>query len=261
MPTFRVVGIDPAPSKGLMVFDPAGESVFTQVPAIKAREWCYTNLAGRGQTVVTGWDAPLTAEFTCGYYERPVEKLLSGMLGDGVSVRAYAGCPHWAITQDCLGLPFKLAKNPNRLRPVATSCPPAGEGSWVVETHPAVSLAMCWPPGCLPHYKYQKAKAAGRSAALSEICQQLASYSVGWFGQPWIPLPTRPASGWKLDDYLDAQVAYLSVVALLTGKGIYLGDIQRGGFAVPATDYACDWQRRYDAAYGSPGSALMDRNV
>ena len=102
----RIVGIDPAPSKGLHVFD----GQHAQVPV----EHCRAFLAEleSSPNVLLCWDAPLTGpssgtvagneavgrDFTQRLVESFFRKASTGFKAPkGVSVLGYAGCPHWTL--------------------------------------------------------------------------------------------------------------------------------------------------------------------
>lgn len=124
----RVIGIDPAPAKGLAVFD--GQD--RHIPIDKSRSFI-AHLAEQSDVLVC-WDAPLTgpgAAVVSGgegtdssFSKRQIESFFSRThtgfkAPKGISVLGYAGCPHWALTRSLVGLPrtgpFDDAKTPFEL--------------------------------------------------------------------------------------------------------------------------------------------------
>lgn len=264
----RRLGIDPAPGKGLVVFDPepVDHHHFRHVPASCAREWLATQREAHPDLLV-GWDAPLFADFTSSYTERPIETLLKRTprqpgLGPAVSVRGYGGCPHWTISIDVLGHPLPWSVEASGRLPLVF---PGDDltGGGVVETHPAVALAMLWPSGDLPVYK--GSPRAEAKAGVDKITSVLRERCEAVFGVGFVELPADAREtvtvgggsprGIGMDDLLDAQVSYLCVAAMERGKAILLGDRWRGGFVVARTEKALAWQARYEERFFGAGPA------
>lgn len=260
----RRLGIDPAPGKGLVVFDPAASEGghFQRVDPRGARSWLAKERSSG--PVLVGWDAPLVAAFDQTYTERPIERLLKDRFGPAVSVRGFSGCPHWTISLDVLGRPLPASvhlEHDPRLPLRFPNDHAMGEG--VVETHPAVALALLWPEDDdLPVYKPKAdVSAAVARANVKRIEDYLKVCAEALFGVPWVDLPKNPtrsrpvrverdvfAGGVGLDDLLDAQVSYLCVEAMVAQKAVCLGDPSSGYFAVPRTGKAEAWQARFDQA-------------
>jgi hypothetical protein len=257
----RILGIDPGPSasKGLAIFDPEREEKhFHKVRAAAAREWVRAErhrCDALGRPLVIGWDAPLGVDFAFSYTQRRVEKyLVSGeftkqfgnLLGPAVAVQGYSGCLHWTLSLDVFGRPapdHRVSTPDDRLPLLAPIAP--FDCSGVVETHPALALALCWPKGHVPKYKGRTTEEVPRRAQrenVKKICAFLATHARAHFGVVWEALPEDEDSD---NDYLDAQLSYLCVAAALHGRALLLGDLMRGSFAVPATKMA----RQVQAAY------------
>lgn len=246
----RVLGIDPAPAKGLVVFDPAppdGEH-YTHVDARRARDWLGSvRAAGR---LLIGWDAPIFADFTSTYTARPVERFLGKKLGKAVSVQGFSGCQHWTISLDVLGrpLPQWLAPSPDKRLPLLLPGDDSSTGG-VMETHPAVALLLLWgQQHDDPMPVYKKSLDACRKIE-SAVAASLAPDA----DVRWTQLPERmpaqlagrdPSIGW--DDVLDAQVSYACVALAVRRRAILLGD-ESGGFVVPKTERAEQLQREFEA--------------
>jgi Protein of unknown function (DUF429) len=257
----RILGIDPGPStsKGLAIFDPEDEeSHFHKVRAEAAREWAQAErqrCAALGRPLVIGWDAPLGVDFAFSYTQRRIEKyLVSGeftkqfgdLLGPAVAVQGYGGCSHWTLSLDMFGRPAPdhIVPTPDDRLPLLAPTAPF-DRSGVVETHPALALALCWPKGHVPKYKGRTTEEVRRPAQrenVKKICAFLATRAHAHFGVVWEALPADADSD---NDYLDAQVSYLCVAAALHGRALLLGDLTRGGFAVPATETARQVQGGY----------------
>ena len=149
----KVSGIDPAPRRGLTVFDGADHDIKLEESAAFVAD-----LASDDDLLVC-WDAPLTgppssvvggaAAKGADLTQRPIESFFSRAgtgfkTPPGISVQGYAGCAHWTITRNLLGLPrvgrfdapdeslpFHLLTDHDQ-RSVAGRC--------VVEVHPALAL-------------------------------------------------------------------------------------------------------------------------
>lgn len=138
----KIIGIDPAPLKKNVIFD--GETFRRlSVDALKAY------LDGMGEDVLVCWNAPLNrgdSHGHGGFFSRRIERFLrSRMTGmpEGLGAVGYAACPHWTVSQYCLGYPVineaSVKKEGYRFELLESgSCP--GMGRYVVETQPAASL-------------------------------------------------------------------------------------------------------------------------
>lgn len=117
----------------------------------------------------------------------------------------------------------------------------------VLETHPAVAMAVMWPEGKpLPRYKKGKGtKSKEIRAAIKEIQDFFGDRSKEVFGETWTRLPENVPAGVEQDDLLDAQMSFLTVAACRIGLAMVLGDTSRGGFVVPRTRLSVELQREY----------------
>ena len=234
----RVVGIDPAPKKAATIYDPANQTNegWSTVEAHNLPGYI-RGIADSNDDLLICWDAPLTAS-QCGYegcyYERPIEGFFRSAQGyaapKGISVRAYAGCPHWAVTRASLGLPrtgdwdrpfcelpFCLCAGGER---------PAGKGNHIVEVHPAVAIWLWCRDLNLQSwfYKGKSKKAQIVRKILWEAIKRLCGEDI----------PNRAPKG---DDEFDAYVAFLLGSKWLFNQGVVLlGDAKTGSFLVPASD-------------------------
>ena len=240
----HVVSVDPAPAKDAVVCDGA----YRRVPAVDLPDWCAT-LAKR-ENVLLLWDAPLTGPPPAGrprsaYSQRVAERFFGRKatgykVPRGISVLPYAGCPHWAITRACLGLPVcgRYGVPPDELpfRLTTDAAEICVGGPRVVESHPAVAawlwLRTAGDPGRAWAYKGTKAvvavadlwgelRAAWENTLSADVRRTVAA----------LPAPAD-------DDELDAAVGWVLGVALAAGDPAVdiLGDESTGGFAVPCDD-------------------------
>ena len=235
-----VLGIDPAPSKGLTVFD----GVDQHVPLGEARAFL-GDVEARSDVLIC-WDAPLTGPPSSvldggiagnsSYTQRPIESFFSRAATryktpKGISVRGYAGCPHWAVSRSLVGLPrtgsYDTAFEHLPFRLIASN-PSPGAGKWIVEVHPAVALWL-WCRDRVPltqDWEYKK------SADL-----------VVWFWDLLLEAQLNRLDVLKElepprnDDELDARIAFALGVLWADGEdgGItLLGDLDAGTFLLPS---------------------------
>lgn len=221
--TVEVLGIDPAPSKQTVVWLDSGPP--RRMGPGDLRGFLEGRLASSARLLVT-WDSPLAFDSALSFSDRPVDRAVRRwvrqQLGDrrieakAVSVRPFSGCPHWTVSCHVLGLPF--GSRLGNLQPCngAFALPSAGEGM-VVETHPAVALAMWWIDLGLtepfPRYKGFKGNA--------DVCASIAS-TLGF-----------PKAAGIDDDVLDAYVGWRLGVDFVQGKAVLLGTAQAGNYLVP----------------------------
>ena len=124
-----IVGVDPAPSKGLCVYayDPDGNAAknagFKRYYAAtngELQDFANTiNEFGKKRPVLICWDAPLTMPPGCDdFYTREIDKIwrdaknkwrkaapIDACSGGWASVQPFASCSHWAISQKVVGHP------------------------------------------------------------------------------------------------------------------------------------------------------------
>lgn len=158
-----VIGVDPAPSKGLCVYchypeDFSGNKLKTYYAATESglNNFATEVNALEGYPVLICWDAPLTMPTggdNLGYYTRKIESIwiaarAANPEGSWASVQPVAGCSHWAISQKLLGFP-RLANAPVRgalLSPQLITNHVINltlkAGLYLVEVHPALALQV-----------------------------------------------------------------------------------------------------------------------
>jgi len=229
----KVIGIDPAPKKPTTVYD-AHDGGWSTVEASDLPAYI-VNCSEAEDGVLICWDAPLTtgnAAATGGYYARLIERFFQTQQNytapKGISVLAYAGCPHWAVTRAAIGLPrvgmFDCLPDKLPFHLCAEGDRPSDmSGKYIVEVHPAVAIWL-WCQGNNPQGDWQyKRQAAHRENLWAYMEHILAPYA-----------PARPP---KNDDEFDAYVAYLlGSKWLADGDVILLGNAEVGSFLVPNDD-------------------------
>lgn len=217
----------------------------------KLKEW------GKKSAVLLAWDAPLTgptdpksdnagdweSELESDFTQRRIEQVFSR--GDwkppsGVSVQGYAGCQHWALTRNLLGLPrvgpYDSEDIPFKL---LTKRPTEWKGKHVVEVHPALAMWL-WTRERIPNtyygYKSKKEKTdhdSIRRNILRGLIQEwrlLEAPTVAEESEEWGRLI-------RSSDLLDAYIA--AVLAFLWVKGSsaveILGDQSKGAILLANT--------------------------
>lgn len=243
--TMKVVSIDPAPAKQAVIFD--GE--LRRVTAAKLPSYC-SRLAEDKDTLLC-WDAPLTGppncdnatEFDAAFSQRVIERFFSRAATGfkapgGISVLPYSGCPHWAISRACVGLPrvgrfdardealpYRLCENPPDS---------SGIGPWIVETHPAVAIWLwCRSPKEKEDITWvYKGRNPGRTL------QELWSLLLGIWATSQVPSITDVVNGLDVpndDDELDVLVGWVlgMLLAQKHPSVTILGDLSTGAIVLP----------------------------
>jgi predicted nuclease with RNAse H fold len=212
------IGIDPAPAKPAVEWSADGkrEIAARDLPARME------TLAATGAPTLVGWDAPLSFE-TSRFSHRTIDALAGrwmrrqvkeGRLAKGaVSVLPFVGCPHWAITCEALGIPFRSSSRAHPAWKLVAS-PDEIDGACVIEVHPAVALAVRWVASGaadpMPVYKRDP-----------EACARIAAR---------LGIPSESATD---DDTLDAYVAYELTVVFARGTARWVGNPASGGYVLP----------------------------
>ncbi len=238
----KVSGIDPAPRKGLSIFDGADHEVAIEDAADKLAD-----LAVDDHRLVC-WDAPLTgppssvvggaAAAGPAFSQRPIESFFSCKrtgfkTPKGISVLPYSGCPHWALTRCLLGLPrvgrFDLPVESLPFQLATCNDERPAYGRHVVEVHPAVALWLWCREGrsatASCHYKNERDPAV--LLELWDILRKVpAVATVLYEVQDIVP---------KSDDQLDARIAYALGRLWLDDplSVLLLGNADTGAFLVP----------------------------
>ena len=234
MDNLMFIGVDPAPSKNTVIVYGNGdeEPKCKSLPPGKVREW----LEQQPRRRLVAWDAPLSFSASFGHSDRPVDKAVRAFVAQqvkdrcltagAVSALPFSGCSHWAITCEVLGRPFgrpddyEMPSSPNDL---------AGDGPFVIEVHPAVTVALWWladgQTGPLVRYK------PGGGLSVQAAADNRRSLSP--FLRSRMNLPERLFDN---DDTLDAAVAWTMARHFAAGSAVWLGDPQAGGFVLPSRE-------------------------
>lgn len=240
----NVVSIDPAPSKNAVIFD----GRFHSRKPSELVEYCAS--ISKPDTLLC-WDAPLTGPETVhgSFSQRQIEMFFSRAESGfkapkGISVLPYSGCPHWAISRACIGLPrcgnYDLAMDQLPfLLTTKTEEILAGRPR-VIETHPAIAIWL-W---CrefsrleeqapeLVSWVYKGNKAA---RLISEIWEDLSTVWIAIGNSTIVNAITDPLNEPKDDDQLDAIVGWvLGTLLVEKNRSVgLLGDEKTGSIAIP----------------------------
>lgn len=238
----QVIGIDPAPTKGLDVFDGRDH----RFPLAEGHRFIVD--LRKGENVLICWDAPLTGPGSAvlvggepsgsAFSQRPIEQFFSRhrhgfKVPSGISVLGYSGCSHWTISRSFLGYPrvgpYDAPEDVLPFRLLITNSAPQ-RGRWVVEVHPAVAIWL-WcreMRGPDADWKYK-----GHASLVTEIWEHLIA--VPAFAKIFIGnARVAPVS----DDQLDARVAYALGRLWLEASDevVLLGDLNAGTFLIPRVE-------------------------
>jgi len=239
----KVVGIDPAPTKGLHVFD-GQEHQHILLPNARA----YINALHNQHDLLVCWDSPLTGPPTnivngeeadgSDFSQRLIESFFSRKESEfkvpkGISVRGYSGCPHWALSRSLLGFPrvgpFDAIELSLPFKLLTTDTPPM-DGCHMVEVHPAVALWL-WTRDKRESNADWNYKESGQvMGELWNILLQVPRISDA-LGMAHHDVPSS-------DDKLDAIVAYLLGRLWVSSPRtvVLLGDSNHGTFLLPHVD-------------------------
>jgi hypothetical protein len=237
----RVIGVDPAPTKGMAVFDGRDR----HIPVQQSR--AFVNELNTVPDLLICWDSPLTgppgsvvggAEADgSAFSQRAIESFFSRAQSGfktprGISVRGYSGCPHWAMSRSLIGLPrtgpFDKGTLPFRLVTDGSQRPVCGRS--VVEVHPALALWL-W---CRDEREADASWDYKRDDSVREDLWKKVFQVPAVSKVLSATCPTAPSS----DDVLDARVAYaLGRLWLENPRSVVLlGDFDKGTFLVPRVD-------------------------
>jgi hypothetical protein len=236
----NIVSIDPAPSKPAIAFDGSFHTVDTSELV------AYCDSLASPETLLC-WDAPLTGPSSPrgSFSQRIIEQFFSrGKTGfktpKGISVLPYSGCPHWAITRACLGLPICGEHDlPSERLPFMLTTDVAElipDHPRVIETHPAVAIWLwCRELDDEEQTRSWVYKGSNRSRRIEEMWTLLTGVWMATEHPAIIEAMSRPANVPNDDDKLDAFVGWVLGTLLLSNHpsvGI-LGDAASGAIALP----------------------------
>lgn len=230
-----VVGLDPAPQKASTVFD--GSNI-SRYDAENLEKYIFNS---GGKSVLVCCDAPLTGPqnpddsiFIAGdHTQRPIESFFRQSAWGvktpkGISVRGYAGCPHWTITRRMFGLPrvgrWDLGWDQLPFQLITRGGEIGGKAA-IIEVHPAIAIWL-WCKNSRPllsswEYKSNENVLHGLWGILkSELPKSVHAQAAKF----------EPAS----DDDLDAFIAWALGYCWLKDDGvILLGNRRTGALLLP----------------------------
>lgn len=271
--TFRIISVDPAPSKDSTVFD--SKDGFLKLDAFTLDQ--HLKKARRSdQPVLLAWDAPLTGPWSLDsipvkektdnkrdfnpFYQRYIEKDLGAKFSSGktaiyekskkvVTVLGYAGCSHWAISRAILELP-RVGRYclPNSSLPFALLTKDerpssSTKGNYVVETHPALAMAMLFKDNHkaeLALQRYKSAKKQERLGAIETLKESLKT-KLSDFPDTFVVIDDydqmEAVNAIDDDDHLDAFVGFLLARHWITSSKRLLveirGNLEEGAILLP----------------------------
>lgn len=243
----EVIGIDPSPRKPSYLY--SIDNGLCKKVASELREFL-AELVASHRNVLICWDSPLTGtsapdsnEFSSDdHTQRAIEAFFNRQgwgfkVPKGVSVRGYAGCPHWTISRRLIGLPrvgpWDKALRDLPFELVAKGSCPSRPGRYIVEVHPAVALWLwCDAPTWTGSWEYKK-NGAVRKQAWARFKERLQNTPL-LSGTSLDDLNFQPEN----DDELDCFIAWLLGVLWCQGSAevILLGNAVTGSMLLPRVD-------------------------
>ncbi|MEK6795536.1 MAG: hypothetical protein AABZ39_12205 [Spirochaetota bacterium] len=240
----KVIGIDPAPKKGLTIFGDVKTEWENPVPINRSRE--FIKELKYEKDLLVCWDSPLTGPpfavvegndeaQDSDYTQRPIEHFSSCKdfdfkANNCISVNPYSGLSHWTISRSLIGLPRtgpydNSEKLPFSLISDETKKPNSGLN--IVEVHPALAMWL-WlhEQKDIDSWKYK-----GDHQVCEYFWKRLLKIEV--FKE--IFLNACHQESLYDDNLLDARIAYALGCLLLKDNNsvIILGNLDLGTFLLP----------------------------
>ena len=275
----KVIGIDPAPAKETVIYD--GEKFMTK-DAVALKNYL-EDIKKSEDNVLICWDAPLTGMASVKAIEkfkeylnnlekkktpkwspleaRIIEKYIALQdIPKGISTNSFSQCPHWTITQYCLGLPQIF--QPEKIYPsnvpfnLITEQKLPSEDKNVVEVHPALALWL-WLKENNPikdndKWNYKKNETTFKT--LTELLFKKAELLLGKqqaFDISKIEVTVIKSKEETVeaktmtDDHFDAYIAWLLGALWLKNEVILVGNKNTGAMLLPK-EVSEDWQAELD---------------
>ena len=260
MPSIVCLGVDPAPSgrgSDIAEFHVKNEEI---TPPNSRKQLKHRELRERLKTqneacILLAWDAPLTGpydlenaganDYPYDFTKRPIERAFGGKRKPpkGISVQGYAGCQHWTITRNLLGLPrvgpFDQQGTPPLSFELIDTFPAEGDPPnkrMVVEVHPAMAIWL-WVAddvgrdirdlGIDLHYKKTPKKTPKETAGETrtntrELREKIVKHLVSQWGKMNLCSVAEAAEKAtylvESDDALDAYVSGVLAALLASGN-------------------------------------------
>lgn len=292
--TIKVIGIDPAPAKETVIYD--GEK-FIEVLPVELKVY----LENFKEDTLICWDAPLTgmaSENAIRNFQQYLEALAKSKkkkkpkwspleariiekyialqdIPKAISTNSFSQCPHWAITQYCLGLPlindqfiqkepipFELITSHNEREKLSL------KKNYIVEVHPALALWLWLKDSGVENWNYKGSSRKDKNIlgdnqpenktkifkTLTELLFKKAELLLGKqqaFDISKIKVTVIKSKEETVeektmtDDHLDAYIAWLLGTLWLKNEVILAGNKNTGAMLLPK-EVSEDWQIELD---------------
>ena len=231
---YKLIGIDPAPSKKSVVFDGSG---FYAFGFRELKYYVEFKAEFYQEKLIIAWDAPLGDCFLS-MSQKPIEKILNTKSSyitnkppKGISTLPFASCPHWAVSQYVLGYPLinKEIINKDKLKFRLIHCEKDFHLSLpkVVETHPAYSLWVYLKDFLNEgDFAYKKSE-----LSFKKVINKL--FEIEYF-KKYVRFKDEIMK--KGDDYLDALICYCNLELFATQRTKIYGNRKTGAMLLPALE-------------------------
>ena len=233
MANMKVIGADPASGKDTCLWFNDG---FEFIAPGRVRSRLAELLEGE-ESVLLSWDAPLSfckKSFSDRQIDKAARRWAKTMVEAGrlalkaVNALPFSGLSHWVISCESLGYPFGETLSGLQLYP-GQKFEPEHNGKYLVEVHPAVSMAFMWLDQSIkepfPRYKNDK-------GALKAIVSALS----------------LPDACTESDDVLDAYIAYRMSDMFVNGLAQFPNDPLDGSYVLPLGNNFDEFVLRYPSS-------------
>jgi len=214
----KAIGIDPASGKETCIWHD-NDYVFVKAQNVRAE---LGGLIAESKNCIIAWDAPLSFSRES-LSDRMIDKVtrawVKKMVAEGrldkgsVNALPFSGLSHWVISCESLGLPFGNSLPGLALYEHREFC--GDEGQFLIEVHPAVSMACLWLDRDIdqPFPVYKKTNKDSRRII------------VGNLGFPDVCIES--------DDILDAYVAFTMAESFINKSATSLFIPSEGSYVLP----------------------------
>ncbi len=211
------IGVDPASGKETCIWK-INDYVFVKPQKVRS---VLEKILVENPNCIIAWDAPISFS-DISYSDRNVdkvtrawakEKVKLGLLEkSAVNALPFSGLSHWVISCQALGFPF--GKNLNNLKLYEETQFSGIQGQFLIEVHPAVSMACLWVDKGIKNVfpVYKKTKESRRI-----IVEEL----------------NLPEACIESDDILDAYVAFLMADMFIKRSATSLCQPANGSYVLP----------------------------
>ena len=271
----KVIGIDPAPAKETVIYDGAK---FITKDAVALKNYL-EDIKKSEDNVLICWDAPLTGIASVKAIEkfkeylsnlekkkkpkwspleaRIIEKYIALQdIPKAISTNSFSQCPHWTITQYCLGLPqIFQPETPQSNLPFnlisEQKLPSASKN--VVEVHPALALWL-WlnEDSSITRWDYKDNKGTLKNLA-EKLFTKLEKQPAITIKNDKIQVTVFGKEKDMNDDHLDAYIAWLLGTLWLENenknKVLLVGNKNTGAMLLPTDkkeEVSKKWQSKLE---------------